>query len=171
MKPIFVTVFFIGLLGCKQSSADTPSLPLDENTDLYDKNDDAVWSETENYQAALDFINGYVENIETMEILEYVNQSTLASANLKAALEMIVIEAWETNPKIGLDFDPLFDAQDFPSEGMELHEFNSETGHVLMKGIGWDEFIVAARIIKQNDYILVDGCGVVNMSEQEMASR
>ena len=156
----------------KKKSSETEASDLDlPNTDLYEALESEISSEEENYQAALDFINSYVESKDQLEIVEFVKNSSLATGNLKADLENIVILAWEENPKIGLQFDPLFDAQDYPSEGFELHAFDSKTGYVTVKGIEWDDFKVAMRVVNENGHILVDGCGVVNMPEDKRAER
>ena len=175
MKHILALVFSISLLACqsgKKKPSDTQVSDLEvPNTDLYEPLESETASGDENYQAALDFINSYIENIYQLEILEFANNSPLATKKLKAELEHLVILAWEENPKIGLLADPLFDAQDYPSEGFELDTFDPESGYVMVKGIDWKDFKVAIRIVNENGHVLVDGCGVVNMPEDKRAER
>lgn len=154
----------------KSSETETTDLVV-PNTDLYEPLESEASSDDENYQAALDFINAYVESIDQLEVLEFVTNSSLSTEKLHTELENIVILAWEENPRIGLQFDPLFDAQDYPAEGFELHEFDSKTGYVMVKGIDWEDFKVAMRVVNENGHILVDGCGVVNMPEDKQAER
>ena len=156
----------------KKKSAEAESQDLDlPNTDLYEPLESEAYSEEENYQAALDFINSYIESIDKVEILEFARNSGLATEKLISELENIVILAWEENPRIGLLANPLFDAQDYPSEGFELDEFDSLTGYVIAKGIEWDDFKVAMRVVNEDGHILVDGCGAVNMPEDKRAER
>ena len=175
MKYVLILVFFISLMACQsghknQSDAEVldPDLP---NTDLYEPLESETSSEDENYQAALDFINSYIESIDQLEILEFARNSSLATEKLKTELENIVISAWEENPKIGLLADPLFDAQDYPPKGFELHEFNPKTGYVIVKGIDWEDFKVALRVVRENGHLLVDGCGAVNIPEDKRVAR
>lgn len=173
MKSILILVFSISFLACqsdKKKSSEAVDSEL-STTDLYEPLESEVASDDENYQAALDFLNLYIENMHTVEILEYVKQSPLATANLKTELENILIHAWEENPKVGLGFDPLFDAQDFPQKGVELADFDPVSGYVMVKGIEWENFRVAMRVVKEGGHIMVDGCGVVNMPEDKRAER
>lgn len=173
MKSILILVFSVSLLACqsdRKKSTDVLDAEL-PNTDLYEPLDTEASSDDENYQAALDFLNLYIENMHTLEILEYVNGSPLATESLKSELERILIEAWEANPKVGLEFDPLFDAQDYPHEGVELADFDPVTGYVMVKGIAWEDFRVAMRVVKLDGHVLVDGCGVINIPEEKRAER
>lgn len=167
---LFISLFFLTCQSEKKSEAEALNEDL-PNTDLYEPLESEQSSDDENYQVALDFLNGYIENNNELEILEYVKTSALATENLKTALELIIIKAWEDDPEVGLGFDPLFDAQDYPSKGVELFEFDSKTGYVMVKGIEWDEFRVAMRVVKENGHLLVDGCGVVNIPEDKQAER
>src|SRR5690606_8319568 len=128
MKHLLTLVFTLCFFACqfeKKNPGESPEASEVElsNTDLYEPLENEASSEEENYQAALDFINSYVESINQVEILEFAKNSPLASDRLKSELENIVIRAWEENPRIGLLADPLFDAQDYPPNGFELHEF------------------------------------------------
>ena len=170
MKFILIVVFSISLLTCQSDKKKSSDLNL-PNTDLYEPLESEASSVEENYQAALDFINSYIKSIDQVEILEFARNSSLATEKLKAELERIVILAWEENPRIGLLADPLFDAQDYPPKGFELHKFNSQTGYVIVKGIDWEDFKVAMRVLSENGHILVDGCGAVNIPENKRAER
>ncbi|MBA6153308.1 hypothetical protein [Gelidibacter maritimus] len=173
MKHFLILTFVISFFSCQSvkknpSEASEPELP---NTDLYEPLESEASSDEENYQAAINFINSYIESIGEVEILEFVRNSPLASEKLKSELENIVILAWEENPKIGLLADPLVDAQDYPANGFELYEHNAATGYVIVKGIDWDEFKLAMQLVKEDGHILVDGCGIVNMPKAKRVER
>jgi len=173
MKYILTLVIAIGFLSCqsvKKNPSDASEVQL-PNTDLYEPLESEAASDDENYQAALDFINSYIESIDQLEILEFARNSALATDKLKTELENIVILAWEENPRIGLLADPLFDAQDYPPNGFELHEFDPQTGYVIVKGIDWEDFKVAMKVVDVDGHILVDGCGIVNMPENKRIER
>ncbi|HUH29528.1 hypothetical protein [Gelidibacter sp.] len=173
MKYILTLIIAISFLACqsvKKNPSEAPELVL-PNTDLYEPLESEAASDDENYQAALDFINSYIESIDHLEILEFAKNSPLATDQLKSELEKIVILAWEENPRIGLLADPLFDAQDYPPNGFELHEFDPQTGYVIVKGIDWEDFKVAMQVVDVDGHILVDGCGIVNMPEHKRIER
>ncbi|HXJ97666.1 MAG TPA: hypothetical protein VNJ50_02370 [Gelidibacter sp.] len=182
MKYTLILVFLISLLSCqsgKKQASEGDALPMElpdsdaelPNTDLYEPLESEMSSADENYQAGLDFINSYIESIGQLEILEFVKNSPLATEKLKSELENMLIAAWEENPKIGFLSDPLFDAQDYPPMGFELDEFDPETGYLLAKGIEWEDFKVALRVVNVDGHILVDGCGEVNIPEGKRAER
>lgn len=175
MKYILILIFSVSLVTCQSGSKKPSEVEVSDfdlpNTDLYEPLESEASSEDENYQVALDFINSYVESINHLEIIEFMRDSPLATDKLKTELENSVILAWEANPKIGLLADPLFDAQDYPSEGFELDKFDPKTGYVMVKGINWEDFKVAMRVVNENGHLLVDGCGAVNMPEDKRAER
>lgn len=173
MRYLLSLVFILSLLTCqsgKQNQSETMESEL-PNTDLYEPLESEASSDDQNYQAALDFINAYIESINDLEILEFARNSELASDALKSELENIVILAWEENPRIGLLADPLVDAQDYPPTGFELDQFDPETGYVVVKGIDWEDFKVAMQLVKEDGHVLVDGCGIVNMPEEKRIAR
>jgi len=116
---------------------------------------------------ALDFINGYVANANKMgqavDMLEWVNASEFASKNFKSALKKIIDEAFELDPEMGLDADPIFNAQDYPSEGFEIESFDEKTNYAIVKGKDMPEFKLTLKMIEENGTWLVDGCGSVNV--------
>src|SRR3989338_5068945 len=126
-------------------------------------------------KVAVDFMNSYIENCNKMrdavEMGKWTEASPLATNDLKNALKKRVEDAWKDDPEMGLGFDPLFDAQDYPDEGVVLASFDKKTGVVLVKGINWDSYEVALKLVLENDKVLVDGCGVVNLPKKLQAPR
>ena len=123
----------------------------------------------------LEFINAYVENCNAsedfMEISDWVNSNTLVTAEFKSELAKMVAEANEEDPEMGLGFDPIFDAQDYPSKGFDIDSFDPETNLVYLKGNEWEGFYVTVKIKKVNGEWLVDGCGAINLPEKDRAER
>ncbi len=173
MRYLISLVLCVSLFGCK-SDKKSGSITTDmqeNNSDIYEPLESEKSSDDENYQAALDFLNSYIENKDRLEILEFVKASSLATESLKKELETILIRGWEEDPQVGLGFDPLFDAQDFPDKGVELYSFDQKTGYVMVQGIEWNDFRVAMQVVKVNGHILVNGCGVVNIPVDKRAER
>jgi len=126
-------------------------------------------------KVAVDFINSYIDNCNKMsdavDMVEWIETSPLATSNLKRVLKKMVVDAWKDDPEMGLGFDPLFDAQDYPDQGVVLASFDEKTGIALLKGINWGTYEVALKVVLENDKVLVDGCGVVNLPKNLRASR
>lgn len=126
-------------------------------------------------QVAVDFLNSYIKNCnsgdENNGIVEFIQSSPLATKQFKSNLKKLIADAFAEDPVMGLGFDPLFDAQDYPDAGVELLDFNSETGYLTVKGIKWKDFKVTMKVVEQNGKTMVDGCGVVNIPEDKRAER
>jgi hypothetical protein len=124
---------------------------------------------------ALKFINSYLENSNKMadrvDILDWVNSSNLSTKGFKAELKKIIDDAYKAEPEVGLDFDPIFDAQDNPDKGFELEAFDEKTNYLTVRGTDWKEFKLTMKIIEESGNWLVDGCGIVNIPEDKRAAR
>ena len=118
------------------------------------------------YDNALTFINGYVDNCnkmnEAIDILNWVNSNNLSTNYFKTELKRILDEANEKEPGVGLDFDPIFDAQDFPDKGFELESADEATNYIVLRGKDWHDFKLTIKVVEENGVWLVDGCGIIN---------
>ena len=125
-------------------------------------------SEKDGIKTVLAFINSYVENCNNIaqfvNTTEWVNSNKSVTTQFKAALKKLTDEANKQDPELGLDFDPIFDAQDYPDEGFELESFDKAKGLVVVKGKKWTQFKVRIQIVKEKGNWLVDGCGAINIS-------
>lgn len=45
----------------------------------------------------------------------------------------MIVEAERKNPELGLDFDPIINAQDVPDDGFEIVSFDEKTNIVTLK--------------------------------------
>ncbi|MCK6649194.1 MAG: hypothetical protein L6Q66_06035 [Bacteroidia bacterium] len=121
---------------------------------------------------ALQFINSYVENSNKMKdavsIAEWIQSNEQASTTLKTELKRIVDEA---DPELGLEADPLFDAQDYPEKGFELESFDEQTNFLIVKGKGQPDFKLSMKLVQENNKWLVEGCGIVNIPENKRIKR
>lgn len=124
---------------------------------------------------ALKFINGYVENSNKMnnrvDIIDWVNSNKLSTKSFKSELKKIIDDAYKAEPEVGLDFDPILDAQDNPDKGFELETFDEKTNYLTVRGTDSKEFRLTMKIIKENGNWLVDGCGIVNIPQEKRAER
>jgi len=128
-----------------------------------------------NYQVALDFINSYKEFCDSRDpgkdIFAWINENQLVTDNFKQLHKNLIEKAVELDPELGLGFDPIFDAQDYPDEGFEILTSDDNTGYLTVRGKDWVEFNLSMKLIKSEDRWLVDGCGVINIPETKRAER
>lgn len=125
-------------------------------------------------QNALSFANAYVENCNQMsqalDVVEWANANELATSNFKSALKTMVDEAFAADPEMGLDADPILDAQDYPENGFELESNDENSNYLTVKGIDWPEFKLTLKMSEENGKWLVDGCGMVNIPDEKRAN-
>ena len=123
---------------------------------------------------ALTFINDYVKNSNSMdqtETLQWVNNHLEVTQEFKDSLTQIITEAQLQDPELGLDADPIFDAQDNPEEGFEILSTDSKQGYITVRGKHWKEFKVNLKMKNENGKWLVDGCGTVNIPVEKRIQR
>lgn len=143
-----------------------------ENKSITEKvKETSVQSEisTDAYKSAIaiDFINNYVENCnkikDALTVTDWVRTNKQVTKRFREYLVKIVDEANQLDPEMGLDADPIFDAQDYPDEGFELESLDNKENIVHLKGKNMPDFKLKVRIVQENNEWLVDGCGMINM--------
>jgi len=126
-------------------------------------------------EIALTFINSYVENCNKMKesigVIEWVNSNKLTTQSFKTELKRLMDEAYKLEPEIGLDADPIFDAQDYPDKGFEFDSLDDKTNYIVVKGKNWPNFKLTIKIIYGNSNWLVDGCGIINIPNDKRIAR
>ena len=124
---------------------------------------------------ALDFINKYVEycNDRNSELglIEWISEQPNVTENFKLELKRIILEAKKQDPELGLGFDPIFDAQDYPDSGFELEKSVKKSEFITVKGKEWSDFKLKIKMELKNEQWLVNGIGIINMSEKEQIKR
>ena len=124
---------------------------------------------------ALTFIESYIDNCnkrkESIGIIEWVNSNNLTTNHFKTEVKTMIEEAFKIEPELGLGFDPIFDAQDYPDEGFELESFDSKTNYIVVKGKNWADFKLTIKMVLENNKWLVDGCGVINIPNDKRIAR
>ena len=100
--------------------------------------------------------------------IEWVKENLNATSNFKKQLEKLITEGYKNNPELGLGFDPIFNAQDYPEEGVELESLDTQTGYLIVRGKKWTDFKLTMKLKKENGAWLVDGCGIINIPKDKM---
>lgn len=136
------------------------------------KHESVSISKTEN---ALTFINNYVENCnkkkQPIDVVEWVRSSDLVTTDFKDELKKVMDEASESEPLVGLDADPLFNAQYYPDKGFELDSYEEKSNYLVVKGKNLPQFKLTMKIVYENKKWLVDGCGLIRVSQQMRVER
>ena len=107
---------------------------------------------------ALNFVNNYVSicnNLDTnLNVQTWIKNNQNLSEAFKKSYSQII--------KDSLDFDPIFDAQDYPEEGFKIQKFDSLNNVVFLKGVNWGNFNLSATLKIKDNKTVINSLGVVN---------
>ena len=98
----------------------------------------------------------------------WLQKNKLVTEQFRTAYQQLVAQAKKEDPELGLDYDPVFNAQDYPDNGLKIVSCE-ESGLVTLgsKAKDWESFKVFAKVVKANKGWLVDGIGAINMPENQ----
>lgn len=129
-------------------------------------------------EAANRFMNdykNYMDNVmanKTAESTEqWLKRNANVSENFTNSYKKLVAEANKNDPELGLDFDPILDAQDYPDQGFEILSCDEKTKLVTLKGKNVEGFDVVVKVKSVKDKWLIDGAGVINIPKNKQATR
>lgn len=167
MKQILFILTIILITSCEQT---IDKKKIEHTSTILDNPKDSL-----SIDVALKFINSYVDNCNKMKesigVVEWVNFNSLTTSSFKTELKRIIDEAYKIEPEIGLDADPIFDAQDYPDKGFELNKFDSKTNYIVVNGKNWVEFKLTIKTVLENNIWLIDGCGIINIPINKRIAR
>lgn len=127
------------------------------------------------FDVALKFINDYTEycnNLTRSNIdSNWIHNNRLITEKFKTTYKNLLDSAYKIEPEVGLDFDPIFDGNDFPDKGFTILTTDNNSGFVTVKGKDWEEFKVTLKVVYQNEKWLVDGSGIINIPKVRQARR
>lgn len=161
----FIAAMLVFFTSCNNpEKSHTQTATTNENTSKTNQEDKVA--------NAIKFINAYNDNSNKMgkavPILDWVNANTQSTQVFKTELKKIIDEA---DPEMGLDADPIIDAQDNPSKGFELESFDEASNYLTVHGIEQADFKITMKVVEQSGNYLVDGCGIVNIPQDKRAKR
>lgn len=155
----------VTLLSCNNST----EIPSDTSANAIES------QTTSDSNVALKFINAYAEictpGRRVQSDTNWIERNQMLTDNFKITYKNLLDSARQGDPELGLGFDPIFDAQDFPDKGFELVNYDDKTGYVTVKGKDWTDFILVLKVVHADSKLLVDGSGVINISVDKRAKR
>jgi hypothetical protein len=130
-------------------------------------------NQTINSEIAVKFLNDYVSFCDlkssNKDFLKWIDDYPLLTSSFKKKYRKIVEDAEKNDPELGLDFDPILDAQDYPS-GFVVKTID-QNGFLTLQGKDWQDFIVTVKLIYEGNKFLVDGSGIINIPKDKQARR
>lgn len=129
-------------------------------------------------QAALDFMNSYVNLFDDEEVDsdKWIAENKQLTSSFKDAYKKLVEDALKADPELGLDSDPIIDGQDSAEQFDKVTKCDEKSGVLLVSG-PWDEedtnvrMEVAVKPVKDKDQWLIDGAGIINIPKEAQAPR
>ena len=119
-------------------------------------------------------MNDYVKISEpsatSINLNDWVKHNDLLTDSFKSRYKFVIDSAWKAEPDVGLDFDPIIDGNASPT-AFELVNCDEENGFVTVKGVGWPEFVLVLKLIKENNTTLIDGSGIINIPVEKRRNR
>jgi len=168
MKQIIFILTIILIVSCGQNTDKKKTKEISSTESKIQKDHKPV-------DKAVEFINSYVDNCNKMKesigVVEWVNSNSMTTIRFKTELKTVMEEAYKIEPELGLNADPIFDAQDYPEKGFEFDSFDSKTNFVVVKGKDWEDFKLTLKMVLENDNWLVDGCGIINIPINKRITR
>ena len=129
-------------------------------TGCQDKEANKATDASEGIAVAEKFINDYVANCnkmnEAVPTLEWIMANPDASPEFKKAAKKLIEDAYKDDPELGLEYDPIFNAQDYPEEGFTMV---GDPNRLIAKAKGMENFIVPMSTAKINGRWMVTMCG------------
>jgi len=130
---------------------------------------------TPDFNVALGFINDYTnfctKSGHPSKTGEWIGNNSMLTASFKNKYKKLLDSVQRKNPELGLDFDPIFDAQDFPEKGFSILKADTLSGYVTVVGNDWKEFQLVLKLGQEDAKWLVDGAGAINIPEDKRAKR
>jgi hypothetical protein len=165
MRYLILTSFLVGLFSCNSETKNKPetsSAPSEKQI-------------TPDFSVALSFINDYTKfctkTDQRSNTAEWIKQDSLLTGNFKNRYKNLLDSAQKKDPELGLDSDPIFDAQDFPEKGFSILKVDTLGRYVTVAGNDWKEFELVLKVEQENNKWLVDGAGIINIPVDKRAKR
>lgn len=156
MKHILILILLLLITSCKESSnSRIKNLKSSPNKD---------------YNVAVNFINDYNKEFlkPKSETSEWLSKNKSITTNLINKYIQILDSAKIADPELGLDFDPILNAQDSDENGFEIKKIDSLLGLVIVRGKSIPNFEITLKVIEENGTTLVDGAGIINIPKSKL---
>lgn len=164
---LFVVLLLL-FLACSKKSETYKENNVDLSTALKTENIKALTRI--DYQVAFKFINDYNKEFLNphTETLEWLSKNKIVTNDFLLRYKQIKDSAEIVDPELGLDFDPIINAQDSDDKGFEIKQIDSISGYVTVRGKSAPNFEIVLKVIEKNGVTFVDGSGVINIPKSKL---
>jgi hypothetical protein len=101
-------------------------------------------------------------------IIRWVTSNSSISDEFKKVFRKTVIDARKKDPEMGLDSDPILNAQDHPEKGYRAKKIQiaGDKAYVVMEGIDAPDFKISLDLVSINNQWKINGIGDINRSKK-----
>ncbi|WP_162903084.1 hypothetical protein [Taibaiella koreensis] len=126
-------------------------------------------STARNQQYLLQFVNGYLQQLDRNKGPEAERNWVLSNENVTDSFKYQYRQLLaQTEP---LEADPVLDAQDSPGGQLVIHSYSEEDRYFWLSAGEGNEMVLVARLKLERGRWLVDGCGAVNIPANKRLHR
>jgi hypothetical protein len=165
MRSLLTPILLLALVSCNSENKNQP----ETSTASLER------QPVPDFNVALNFINDYAKFCTTPNqgsaTSDWIRQDSLLTDSFKNRYNSLLDSAQKKDPELGLDSDPIFDAQDFPEKGFSILKIDTLNRYVTVAGNDWKEFELVLKLKQENEKWLVDGAGVINIPPDKRAKR
>lgn len=131
---------------------------------------DSVAIKKDMVTACLKFMNEYLTYRDSvrpneMEFTWWIVANPMLTEDFKVEYRQLVESYRAHDPELGLDWDPILEAQDSPI-AFELNTIHAN-GYLTINGTDWKEFKVIVRVAQIDGRWLIHGSGRINIPEEK----
>lgn len=123
-------------------------------------------------KSGLAFINSYIKYCNEADtnynLKNWVESNNVLTQIFKNSFRELIKKAEQIDPEVGLGFDPIFNAQDFPTKNMVFESYDPHGQFLKVKALDWDNFSVLIKLIQQDGFWFIDGAGVINIPKDKL---
>ena len=113
--------------------------------------------------------NDVLNQKTTQTAAQWIQHNENVTGDFKKSYQELVARAEKQDPELGLDFDPILNAQDYPEQGFEIAQCEENLVTLVGKGKEWQNFKVAVEILNTERGWLINGAGVINIPKNKQA--
>lgn len=116
-------------------------------------------------KAVESFYGDYLEYLKTPvrgdydeRLIRWVSSHPQVSDEFKKVFKKTLQDARHADPELGLGYDPIINAQDYPDKGFRAADIkvNGDNATVTMEGIGWSGFRVTVGLVLRKTKWLIN---------------
>jgi hypothetical protein len=121
------------------------------------------------YKQYLGFLKKPVKGNYNASLIAWVKTNSLLTMEYKRKFEEAILQARKEDPELGLGYDPIINAQDYPDEGFHVIDLkiSGKRATTIGEGIGMPSLRIRVELIEIKGKWFINGIGNINTSKNK----